>query len=164
MLRNYFNIAIRSLLKNKLFSFINIFGLALGMACSLLIWLWVKDELSFNRFYPEISNIYYLRSGYDERGQTSVSDVTPGPWQETLEKNVADIQAITKITFEREQLVQVGEKSMKETGIYATAGFFRVFQTPFIEGLGQQGDRTADFNCDLPQDGGEIFRKEQCSR
>ncbi len=134
MLRNYFNIAIRSLLKNKLFSFINIFGLALGMACSLLIWLWVKDELSFNRFYPEISNIYYLRSGYDERGQTSVSDVTPGPWQETLEKNVADIQAITKITFEREQLVQVGEKSMKETGIYATAGFFRVFQTPFIEG------------------------------
>ncbi|WP_090384712.1 ABC transporter permease [Dyadobacter sp. SG02] len=134
MLQNYFNIAIRSLLKNKLFSFINIFGLALGMACSLLIWLWVKDELSFNRFYPGLSDIYYIRGAYDERGQTGVGDVTPGPWQETLEKNVADVKAITKITFERELLVQVGEKSTKETGIYATNDFFKVFQTPFIEG------------------------------
>lgn len=134
MLQNYFNIAIRSLLKNKLFSFINIFGLALGMACSLLIWLWVKDELSFNRFYPGISNIYYVRSAYSERGQTGVSDVTPGPWQEALEKNVADVRAVTKITFGRELLVQAGEKSTKETGIYATSSFFKVFQTPFVEG------------------------------
>ncbi|MGG7661794.1 ABC transporter permease [Dyadobacter sp. BHUBP1] len=134
MLRNYFNIAIRSLLKNKLFSFINIFGLALGMACSLLIWLWVKDELSFNRFYPGIADIYYVRSAYNEHGQTGVSDVTPSPWQETLEKNVTDVRAVTKITFERELLVQVGEKSTKETGIYASSSFFKVFQTPFIEG------------------------------
>lgn len=134
MLKNYFNIAIRSLVKNKLFSFINIFGLALGMACSLLIWLWVQDELSFNRFYPGLSHIYYIRSANVDHGQASVGDVTPGPWQEALEKNVADIRAITKITYEREQLVQVGEKSTKEIGIYATPGFFKVFQTPFIEG------------------------------
>jgi putative ABC transport system permease protein len=134
MFKNYFKIAIRSLLKNKLFSFINIFGLALGMSCSLLIWLWVKDEVSFNSFYPNLNDIYFVRSGYDFRGQTGAGEATPGPWVEALEKDVPDIKAITKITWNREQLIRVGEKATKEDGIYATSHFFEVFQSPFLQG------------------------------
>ncbi|WAC15171.1 ABC transporter permease [Dyadobacter pollutisoli] len=134
MLKNYFKIAVRSLFKNKLFSFINIFGLALGMSCSLLIWLWVKDEVSFNRFYPGLENIYFVRSGFDFRGQTGAGEATPGPWVEALEKDVPEIKAITKITWNREQLIRVGEKATKEDGIYATAQFFKVFQSPFLQG------------------------------
>ena len=137
MFKNYFKIAIRSLLKSKLFSFINIFGLALGMSCSLLIWLWVKDEISFNRFYPDLKNIYYVRSGSDWKGQKSVGEATPGPWSEVIQKEVPEVEAITKITWNRELLVKVGEKATKETGIYATADFFKVFQTPFLEGNGE---------------------------
>lgn len=134
MLKNYFKIAVRSLLKSKLFSFINIFGLALGMSCSLLIWLWVKDEISFNRFYPDLDNIYYIYTASDYKGQKNVSDVTPGPWMEVIEKEVPDVAAITKLTWNRELLVKVGEESTKESGIYATTDFFNVFQTPFIAG------------------------------
>jgi putative ABC transport system permease protein len=134
MLKNYFKIAIRSLLKSKLFSFINIFGLALGMSCSLLIWLWVKDEISFNTFYPDLGNIYYVHSASDYKGQKSVGDITPGPWMEVIEKEVPDVKAITKLTWNRELLVKVGEESTKESGIYATTDFFKVFQTPFVAG------------------------------
>ncbi|MEO6285878.1 MAG: ABC transporter permease [Dyadobacter sp.] len=134
MLKNYFKIAIRSLLKNKLFSFINIFGLALGMSCSLLIWLWVKDEVSFNSFYPNLKDIYFVRSGYDWRGQVGAGEATPGPWVDALEKDVPEIKAITKITWNRGQLIRVGEKATKEDGIYATSHFFEVFQSPFLQG------------------------------
>ncbi|WP_221394440.1 ABC transporter permease [Dyadobacter sp. NIV53] len=134
MLKNYFKIAIRSLLKNKLFSFINIFGLALGMSCSLLIWLWVKDEISYNSFYPDLEQIYLVRSGADWKGEKSVGEATPGPWSESIQKEVPEVAAITKITWNSDFLVQVGEKSTKENGIYATQDFFKVFQTPFVAG------------------------------
>ncbi len=134
MFQNYFKIAIRSLLKNKLFSFINIFGLALGMSCSLLIALWVKDEVSFNKFYPQIDDVYYVHNASDWKGQQNVGDATPSPWTEALEKDVPEIDAITKVTWDREILLKAGEKSTKENGIYATQNFFRVFPSPFIAG------------------------------
>ncbi|KAA6438998.1 FtsX-like permease family protein [Dyadobacter flavalbus] len=134
MLQNYFKVAVRSLLKNKLFSFINIFGLALGMSCSLLIWLWVRDEISYNRFYPNLSRIYFLRSGFDWKGQTGAGMATPGPWQEAIQKQVPEVAAITKMTWNRDLLIKAGEKSTKENGIYATSDFFKVFDTPFING------------------------------
>jgi putative ABC transport system permease protein len=134
MLQNYFKVAVRSLLKNKLFSFINIFGLALGMSCSLLIWLWVQDEVSYNRFYPNLSRIYFIRSGFDWKSQTGVGLATPGPWQEAIQKQVPEVEAITKITWNRDLLIKAGEKSTKESGIYATEDFFKVFDTPFITG------------------------------
>ena len=58
MIRNYLTIAIRNLLRNKVFSFINIFGLALGLSCSMLILLWVQDELTWDRFHPNIDQLY----------------------------------------------------------------------------------------------------------
>lgn len=134
MLQNYFKIAVRSLLKNKLFSFINVFGLALGMSCSLLIWLWVKDEVSFNHFYPKLENMYLVRAGSEWKGTYSVGIVTSGPWADSFEKEVPEIEAVTKITWDKELLVKVGEKTTKENGIYATKDFFKVFQLPFVAG------------------------------
>ncbi|MBE9462370.1 ABC transporter permease [Dyadobacter subterraneus] len=134
MFKNYFKIAIRSLLKNKLFSFINIFGLALGMSCSMLIWLWVRDEISYNSFYPDLEQIYLVRSGSDWKGEKIVGEATPGPWSEAIQKEVPEVAALTKITWNRDLLVRVGEKSTKENGLYATQDFFKVFQTPFLEG------------------------------
>lgn len=134
MFKNYLKIAIRSLLKNKLFSFINIFGLALGMSCSLLIWLWVKDEVSFNRFYPELESIYRVRSASDWKGEKNVGEPTPGPWLDAIENQVPEVAAVTKFTWPRELLIKFGEKATKESGIYATADFFKVFQSNFTEG------------------------------
>ena len=70
MFRNYLKIAFRSLMKNKLFSSINVFGLALGMACSLLIGLWVKDELSYDRFLPDAESIPLTCLGLEGAART----------------------------------------------------------------------------------------------
>ena len=60
MLKNYFKIAVRNLLRHKLFSGLNIFGLATGMACSILIFLWVKDEMSFDKFNDNADRIFRI--------------------------------------------------------------------------------------------------------
>lgn len=61
MLYNYFKIALRSLLKNPGFSFINIVGLSTGLACSIMILLWVYDEVTFDHYFPKYENIYQVK-------------------------------------------------------------------------------------------------------
>ncbi|SOD89214.1 ABC transporter permease [Spirosoma fluviale] len=134
MFRNYVKIAFRSLMKNKLYSSINVFGLALGMACSLLIGLWVKDELSYNRFLNNAESIHYVRVNFPYNGETVTNTVTPGPLQEAIAKDVPEVAATTKINFSNEVLVKVGETTAKEKGHYATADFFGVFDLPALYG------------------------------
>ncbi|GAB3953701.1 ABC transporter permease [Spirosoma harenae] len=136
MLSNYVKIAIRSLLKHKLFSLINILGLALGMACSLLISLWVKDELSYDRFLPDADRICFVRVNFQHpvTGEIGTNSVTPGPLQEVIAKDVPEVAAVTKVNYGPELLIKVGEKSAKEKGRYATDGFFDVFDLPATAG------------------------------
>jgi len=80
MLNNYLKITIRNVKKNKGYSFINIFGLAVGMACCILILLWVKDELSFDRFHDNADVIYRITEHqYDSSGDYFPVAVTPWP-------------------------------------------------------------------------------------
>ncbi len=134
MFRNYLKIALRSLLKNKLYSFINVFGLALGMACALLIGLWVKDELSYDRFLPDAENIYFVRFNTTFNGEVGTNWTTPGPLQEAIAKDIPEVAAVTKINWNNETLIKVGEKTAKEYGRYATSDFFGVFDLPAIYG------------------------------
>ncbi len=134
MLRNYLKIAYRSLLKNKLFSAINVFGLALGMACALLIGLWVMDELSYDRFLPDAENIYFVRFNSEYNGQIGTNYVTPGPLQEAIAKDIPEVAAVAKTNWPNEALIKVGGKTAKESGRYATADFFKVFELPVVVG------------------------------
>ena len=138
MLRNYVKIAVRSLLKHKLYSGINVFGLALGMACSLLIGLWVRDELSYDRFLPGANNICFVRVNFTNPNNPSdeigTNFVTPGPLQEAIAQSVPEVAAVTKINFSRDLLIKVGEKAAKEKGHYATDDFFGVFDLPAVYG------------------------------
>ncbi|GAB3489577.1 ABC transporter permease [Spirosoma knui] len=134
MFRNYFKIAVRSLLKHKLYASINVFGLALGMACSLLIGLWVKDELSYDRFLPDADKICFVRVNFPFNGDTVTNFVTPGPLQETISQYIPEVAAATKINWGFETLIKVGDKAAKEKGHYATADFFDVFNLPVLQG------------------------------
>src|SRR5438034_4902727 len=60
MIKNYFKIALRNLLRNKIYASINIAGLSIGLACAMLIILYVKDEVSYDRFHPNVNNIYRI--------------------------------------------------------------------------------------------------------
>ena len=78
MLRNYLKLALRNLSRQKAFSFINITGLAIGLACSMIILLWVRDELSYDRFHPHAENIYRL-TGDAGDVQVAISPAPMGP-------------------------------------------------------------------------------------
>ncbi|GAB3494725.1 ABC transporter permease [Spirosoma knui] len=136
MLRNYLKIAFRSLSKNKVYSFINVSGLALGMACALLIGLWVNDELSYNRFLPNAENICYVRVNFADpnTGEIHTNWATPGPLQEAIAQDVPEVAAVTKINYGPEYLIKVGDKAAKEKGHYATSDFFSVFDLPTVQG------------------------------
>ena len=79
MIKNYFKIAFRNLWKNKGFSFINIFGLATGISCSLLIFLFVKDELSYDRFNKDADNIYRVVKDFVNDDGSRLPDATTPP-------------------------------------------------------------------------------------
>ena len=141
MIRNYLKIALRSLLKQKLYAAINIVGLALGMACTLLIGLWVRDELSYDRFLPDAGRLYFVRVNYNFRGgPTQTAYATPGPLQEAIARDVPEVAVTTKTTFDHELLMKAvgvpeGGVVAKERGYFATADFFSVFNLPSLAGL-----------------------------
>ncbi len=136
MLSNYLKIAYRSLLKNKLFSIINLSGLALGLACALLIGLWVRDEISYDRFLPEVENIYNVRVNYAfNGGATETAQYVPSPLQEALAKDIPDVAAVVKTNGGGESLVKAigaggDEKAAKEQGSFRFGGVFRGLLPP----------------------------------
>ncbi len=79
MLKNYFKIALRQLSKSKTYSFINIAGLSAGLAVSILLLLWVRDELSYDGFNVHAANLYRLSPTFDNGGNTTVWDNTSAP-------------------------------------------------------------------------------------
>lgn len=120
--------------RNKLTGFINVFGLAIGLSCSLLIWLWVSDELSYNRFFPGVKNIYAVHVNAPFNGDTITMTACPGPLEEAIQNSIPQIEQATKMTYPGDVLFTVGDKSLKEKGGYASAGFFKVFPFKTIDG------------------------------
>ena len=121
MIKSYFKTAWRNMTRNRLTAFINVVGLAIGLSCSLLIWLWVSDELSYNRFIPGVENIYEVHVNAPFNGDTVTMTGSPGPLGEAIQNNLPQIEQATKMTYSRDVLFTVGNKALKEKGTYATA-------------------------------------------
>src|SRR5258706_1912448 len=136
MIKNYFTIAWRNLLRNKTFSFINIVGLGLGIACSLFIYLWVQDERSYDNFHTNSNRLYQvIVSDKDKNGAISNSnDNTPGLLADALKKQIPEITGASTVIWEGDFLFTVGEKIGKEKGRYVGSDFFDMFSFPFLQG------------------------------
>lgn len=135
MIKNYFKVALRNLWKNKSFSAINILGLALGMICSLLIFLWVNDEKSMDSFHAEKDRLYniYERQYYD--GKVEGGFYTPGLLAQEMKKAYPEVEAAADYQFWDEQnTFQVGDKIVKEKGSAASDDFFKLFSFNLIKG------------------------------
>lgn len=133
MISNYIKVAIRNLLRQKGFSFINIFGLALGISCTGLIGMWVGDELSYDRFHPGYDRIYRITSTLPEMKVHAA--VTPSPLALAVKNELPEVAEAVRISDAHRDLVQVGDVKFEEKGIiYADSNFFRVFNFPFIKG------------------------------
>ena len=99
MLKSYFKIAWRKLVKNKAQSFFNIIGLSIGLACSLLILLWVQSELAVNGFHKNIGRLYtvFERQYFDK--QVTANYGTPGVLAEEIKKQIPEVQLAANASF-----------------------------------------------------------------
>src|SRR6188474_145245 len=134
MIKNYFKIAWRNLLQNKTFSLINILGLALGMTCSLLIMLWLKDEIQRDKFHQNGSRLYRVMENQFYSGDISTYASTPGILAENIVKDVHEIEMASQMLWEEEPLFTVGDKFDKEKGRYVQKDFLRMFSFKLEKG------------------------------
>jgi ABC-type antimicrobial peptide transport system permease subunit len=134
MLKNYLLVALRNIRKNKIFSAINILGLALGMTCSLLILLWVRDEEGMDSFHKNGARIYsvYERQYYD--GKIESGHYTPGLLPDEMKRKIPEIEYSSGFAWKDLNTFSVGDKILKEEGNHASTDFFKMFSYPLIEG------------------------------
>ncbi len=140
MFKNYLKISLRNLRKNKVFSFINIFGLAAGMACSLLIFLFVKDERSYDRFNNDSENIYRVVKDFVNEDGTQVPDATTPPaLAPAMQKEIPEVLSVTRFFANPDWganfLFKYGTKKFNEQSmVFVDSSFLDVFTFPFIKG------------------------------
>lgn len=139
MLKNYLKTAIRNLRRHKGYSFLNIAGLAIGMACCILILLWVKDELSYDRYHKNADQLYRVVV----KGKISNRDInfstSPAPLAKALVDEFPEVLQATRFLSHRNVLVSYQEKHFNENlMLYVDANFFDVFSIPLIKGDSQE--------------------------
>jgi predicted permease len=144
MLKNYFLTALRNLWKQKGFTTINLTGLALGMACSLLILLWVQDERSVDNFHVNGNRLFYVYERNHMGSRIQSWYWTQGPLAEELKKEIPEVEASTVISSTNTVVFTVGDKKIKEEGFAAQPDFFSMFSYPVLEGNGVNALRAPD--------------------
>jgi len=135
MCRGYMKIAIRSLLKNKMVSGLNISGLSIGMAVCLMLALWVLDELSVNHGYVGHDQIARVIQNVTKNGEVVTWRSVPVPLSDELRKNYgSDFETIVQITAPQSELLTVGDKVLIKQGRYVEPDFFKLFSIKLISG------------------------------
>src|ERR1700712_4409722 len=134
MIKNYLKTAWRNLSKSKVFSFINITGLSLGMASSLLIILWIKDEYSVDGFHANKKQLYRIYERQFFSGKMQGVIWTQGPLAEELKKGIPEIEMATPYSWPSKQTFAVGDKINKQLLNTAGADFFKMFSFTLLQG------------------------------
>jgi putative ABC transport system permease protein len=136
MIRSYFTIAVRNLRRRKTYTAINVGGLALGMTTTVLLLLWVQDELSYDRFHRNGKNIYRVVPEMDISGEQKTFSFTPGPLAVFSKQQIPGVvQAVRKVAnFEPGVLAYKDKTFSNEQCGYVDPAFFSVFDYPVIQG------------------------------
>jgi putative ABC transport system permease protein len=134
MLKNYFKIALRNLWRKRAYSFINVTGLAVGMACCFLIFLYVHFELSYDGFHQKADRIYRVVGDYKSSSETLHWYETAGPLARSIEAEFPQVQQTARF-INLTALVRVGNFKFQEMHtIWADSSIFSVFDFPLIDG------------------------------
>jgi len=135
MIKNYIKTTLRSLLKNRSYSFLNIAGLAIGITCASLIFLWVQDELTYNHNFAKRDVLYKVYENQTYNGKTSTFFGTPGPMAKAMKAEIPGIKNTARMTGDGDQLLfALGDKAITEKGNYADPEIFSMLQLPFAKG------------------------------
>ncbi|HEU5167363.1 MAG TPA: ABC transporter permease [Chitinophagaceae bacterium] len=130
MFKNYFKTAFRNLERNKVYSFINIFGLSIGLACAMLIMLYVKDEISFDRFHKNVTHIYRIAKKTKQNYNGSTGFLQ-GP---RFTQNVPGIRSFVRVQGGAEDIKNGTEVQEQNGVLHVDSNFFSVFNFPLLSG------------------------------
>lgn len=135
MYRNYFKITVRNLVKQKLYSLINIGGLSVGLTSFIIIMLYVQHEFSYDRFYENANRIYrvYQRQVGNVHLGTDYFAVTPAQLASVLQEEFPEVTCATSVQ-DQSALLGIDDRHFWETGLSADQHFFDVFAIPFVKG------------------------------
>ena len=134
MFRNYLKTAFRNLWKNKTYSFLNIFGLSVGIACAALIFLWVEDELTYDHYFQNRGNLYIVKDKQTYDGTTFTFDATPGLLGPSIKSEIPGISNTARATWGNQMLFSLDDKRIYEQGLYTDPSFLIMFHLNFIKG------------------------------
>lgn len=137
MLRNYIKVALRNLFKNKVFSFINIFGLAMGLSICMLITLIIHDQRSFDHFHPDKDRLYRVVSDRTSRNSSTFTTV-PLPLYEKLTTEMPAVEKAVRIHNSLRGDFEYKEKTLPMRGFFADPEFFELFGFELAYGSGEK--------------------------
>jgi putative ABC transport system permease protein len=137
MSKSYVKTAWRNAVKHKLFSAINVAGLAIGMACCLLILFWVLDELSYDRFHPNAGRIFRIVSDWTKHNWNGMEG-TPAPLASAILSELPEVEKTARFTTQNRMVFRHKDKVFYESrGIIVDPSFFEIFSFPFARGSRQ---------------------------
>src|ERR671912_148085 len=143
MLKNYIKIAWRNIRNNKLFSFLNIFGLSIGLTCCLLIALYIVYETSYDHHHKSADRLYEIATTFVKDGKEDPTPNTPAPMAAAMKQEFPEVEETTRLLqlfAEDKTLLQYKPENDEQKSFYETRGFaadstfFRLFTYDFIEG------------------------------
>lgn len=136
MFKNYFKIAWRNLVKNKQFTILNLLGLSCGLACTLLIYIWVNDELHVDKFNEKDARLYeVLKRNTDGTGTVQVSKNTQGLLADAMVSELPEVEYAVNVKKDgNKSILTFGDKHLKVTHRFAGKDFFNVFSYPLVNG------------------------------
>jgi putative ABC transport system permease protein len=134
MIKSFFRIAWRNMMRSKGFSAINIAGLVVGMASAILILLWIQNEVSYDQFHEKKDRIYEAWNRAEFSGELNCWNTTPKVLARTLEKDLPEVEAAVRVDWGRNFLFTIGEKKLTVEGTMVDSNFLQVFSFPLLKG------------------------------
>lgn len=134
MFKNYLKIAFRNMARSKGFTFINIAGLAIGMASAIIILLWIQNEVSYDRFHEKTDRLYtaWNRSTFD--GKLQCWNTTPKILGPTLRQDYPEVEATARVNWGNSFLFSLGDKRLNVSGTMVDPDFLTMFSFPLVKG------------------------------
>ncbi|WP_026967504.1 ABC transporter permease [Algoriphagus terrigena] len=134
---NYFKIAYRNLLRNKMFSLTNLVGLSLGCTCTIFILLWVYDELTYDKFHQNYEDIYQVMANRDYNDQIFTDKNMVFPLSQALEQELPEVEKAVMTTYAESHILAFGDVKLRKDGMTVSENYFDVFSWQFLQGNAQ---------------------------
>src|SRR6516164_4586795 len=134
MFRNYLTVALRNIVRHRLYSLINISGLAVGLVCAIFIILFIRDEVSYDKWIADSENLYRVEVTFTLAGQTPMPlSGSPYPVAVAMREQIPEVTGITHLTGQR-LTVMIGNRQFLDQFHVVDPGFFQIIKLPLVEG------------------------------